>query len=180
MSTNKIIFNKINIFLAECYENNTIIPAKNIIDMFTKIFKNDITYIKHCPDGLENSLIDLVKCINEQQNSKFKDELKVFLIAYYDTISYEKIKNKDMPLKDKDKFWYKALLSEFVLQNMLFKNNSIQKFKVEYIQIGSLIKNYYSEKCTDKSKVLKNIIKSKLLDIYSRYDYVYDLPTLCI
>lgn len=178
----RLLLNKVHIFLAECYENNTIIPPNDIVTMFSKIFNADITYIKYCPDGLEDSLQALVKDINESQIARFKELLKVFLVSYYDTIKYDMIKNKTMPARDKDRFWYKSLISQYVLETLLFRNNedsTIKKFNSEYAQIGSLISKFYSEEDTSKSKVIKDIIKSKIQDIYNRYNYKYDLPSLC-
>ncbi|CAG9701807.1 hypothetical protein [Clostridium neonatale] len=61
--TNRLLLNKVHIFFAECYENKTIMNPQELSTMFCKIFNDDITYIKLCPDGLENSLMSLVEDI---------------------------------------------------------------------------------------------------------------------
>ena len=177
----RVLLNKVHIFLAECYENKTIIPPNDIVNMFGKIFKGDITYIKHCPDGLENTLMALVKDINENPSNSFKESLKVLLTSYYDTIRYQQVKETNMPARDKDKFWYKSIFSQYVLEKILFrdKNNALDNFKVEYNQLGTLISQYYTENEQNKLPVIRNMIKSKIDNMFYRYNYRYDLPSLC-
>ncbi|KOR55329.1 hypothetical protein FDA33_10305 [Clostridium botulinum] len=176
----RLILNKLHIFLAECYENKTLIPINDIIVMFKKIFSKDISYIKYCPNGLENSLQDLVKEIYESQTVNFKELLKVFLVSYYDTIRYDIAKQRNISTKELDKYWYKSLFSQFVLENLLFRNNDeVNAFKCEYIQIGALINQFYSEKDSDKAIIIKKMINAKIENAYGRFDYKFDLPYLC-
>ena len=85
-----------------------------------------------------------------------------------------------MPIKDKDRYWFKCLLSKYVLENLLFRDNvnTLKNFQFECIQLSSLIGNFYSEQDSDKASVIKNIINSKLNDIFTRYDYKFELPGL--
>lgn len=177
----RYLLNQVNIFMAECYENNTILPPKTIIDMFGKIFNNDITYIKSCPDGLENSLQNLVDDIKKYISEEFKSSLKVFLVCYYDILNYENVAKKlDMPNPNKDRYWYKAMISHYVLDSMLIeKKNSVEQFKVEHGNIGTLIGNYYKENDNNKAMVIRNIIAGKLRELYYRYDIKFDFPALC-
>lgn len=177
----RYLLNQVHIFLAECYENGTIIPPNTIIAMFGKIFNNDITYIKICPNGLENSLQKLVSDINKYMSEGFKSSLKVLLVCYYDTLKYEMMKNKQISNSDKDKYWYKAMISEFVLQSLLVSNRDslLDQFKVEHANIGILIGNYYKENNTEKNIIVRNMINSKLKDLFFRYNYRFDLPVLC-
>ncbi|WP_315069208.1 hypothetical protein [uncultured Clostridium sp.] len=178
----RLLLNKVNIFMAECYENNTIISAKHIGEIFKKIFEKDVNYIQLCPHGLEKKLYELAKDIydNEHHVESFKEALKVFFVAYYDTVYYQNIKLQKISSHDKDIFWYKSFWGEFILQNLLYKNVDSEKFSTDYKQIGSLIGMFYKLKENDKGKaeITKNIIISKLDNIYKRYDYIYPLPSL--
>lgn len=178
--TDRLLLNKVHIFFAECYENKTIMNPQELSTMFCKIFNDDITYIKLCPDGLENSLMSLVEDIKNNMSNEFKQSLKVLITSYYDTLNYEKIRNSNMPIKDKDRYWFKCLLSKYVLENLLFRDNvnTLKNFQSECIQLSSLIGNFYSEQDSDKASVTKNIINSKLNDIFTRYDYKFELPGL--
>lgn len=178
----RYLLNKVHIFLAECYENKTIIPPESAYPMFGKIFKRDAGCLQHCPEGLENSLKALIKDIYTNPSESFKQSLKILLTSYYDTIRYERVKTMNIPISEKDKYWMKALLSEFVLQNLLYKNNTndiLKEFNEEYAQIGSLVRRYYTEDNASKLPIVRNMIKAKMEDIYKRYNYKYDLPALC-
>ncbi|UYZ38965.1 hypothetical protein OD350_29190 (plasmid) [Clostridium beijerinckii] len=178
----RCLLNKVHIFLAECYEAGKIIPPETIIEMFGKIFQRDSSCLKHCPEEFQDTLRLLIKDIYDNPSDDFKKSLKVLLTSYYDTIRYEKIKELEVDKYQKDKFWFKALLSEFVLQNLLYKNtdnNALKKFQEEYNQLGSLLGRYYNENDESKSIVIKNMLKVKIEDIFKRYNYKYDLPSLC-
>lgn len=178
----QFLLNQVNIFMAECYENNTILPPKIIMDMFGKIFNNDITYIKLCPDGLESSLQNLVADINKYVSDTFKSSLKVFLVCYYDIINYEKVSMNAMPNADKDRYWYKAMIANYVLDSMLIvtrTNYKVEEFKIEHANIGSLIATYYKEHEENKRLVIKDMIKGKLSELYVRYNFKFDFPALC-
>lgn len=182
--TDKYLLNNVNLFLSICAEKNCIIKTKNIIDMFGKIFKNDLSYIKLCPDGLEQDLQNLVLEINKYQTESFKSSLKILLTCFYDEIRYYMISNPNSNLnisqKDKDIIWFKALISRQVSFNMLAEYGSnaekFNNFKVEHSQIGALLSKYYSEKDTEKATVIKGIINSKVKELYARYNISFTLP----
>lgn len=178
--TDRLLLNRVNIFMAECYENKTIISPKTLGEIFSKIFNNDVSYIKLCPSGLENSLLDLAKIINDTKDlDDFKRKLKLFIVCYYDTINFQKAISQEFPACDKDKLWLKAFWSEFVLQNLLFRDSvDLNNFKTEYTQIGTLMKNFYTEKDRSKSPIVKQMLISKLNEMSTRYKYKFALPLL--
>lgn len=185
--TDKYLLNNVNLFLSMTVENNTIMKTNDIINMFGKIFNNDASYMKLCPDGLESDLQNLVVEINKYQTESFKSALKILLTCFYDEVRYDIVRsaNSNMKIsqKEKDIIWFKALIAKQVSYNMLAEYGvNVEKFnsfKVEHSQIGNLLGNFYSEKDSEKATVIKNIINSKVKELYARYNICFTLP-LCV
>lgn len=178
--TEKYLLNSVNLFLCTCADKNCIMKSNDIITMFGKIFKNDLSYMKLCPDGLEQDLQNLVEEINKYKTDVFKEALKVLLTCFYDEIRYDMSLNTDLDSKQKDMMWFKALIARRVSLNMLreygYDKDEFNNFKVEHSQLGSLLSRFYAEKDPAKAEVTKSIIRAKTDELYKRYNISFAYP----
>jgi hypothetical protein len=176
----KYLLNGVNLFLCTSAEKKCILESNKIITMFAKIFSNDLSYMKLCPDGLEQDLQILAQEIYKNQTEAFKQNLKVLLTCFYDEIRYDMCLNTDMSDKQKDMIWFKALIARRISFNMLAEYGSdkgeFNNFKEEHLQLGSLLSRYYAEADSSKAEVIKNIIKSKTAEFYKRYHISFAYP----
>lgn len=176
----RVLLHKIHLFLCESIEKNCLISFEDIGNMFAQIFNNDIRYIKYCPEALEESLIELSKELTNPSDD-LKASLKILLVSFYAVHKFENLDKNSNAIDSlkKDQLCFKAALGEFQIQCLLLgKMNAYVKFKAEYMQIGQLMSQYYLKNNSENVSTIKSMIKSKLDDLYNRYEFSYPAP-LC-
>lgn len=146
--------------------------------MIKKAIINDKSYMDHCPSDLYNEIKVLKGLIDLYSDKQllFNEAMK-FINAFAEVVKYEKC-STDIEKIERDKLYYKAVLNNFYMEDILINNqkqSSFEKFKKEFYEIGVLISRFY--KCSNE--IIINMINSKVEDLFERYNFFYGLPECC-
>lgn len=171
------ILNEIYVILNILIEKNIDINFSEFKLMIHKIIDDNSTFIEHCPMDIQPEIQSLKSIIEKYSDKKLLIiEITKFINAFSSIYDYEQC-NTDIPNIEKDKLYYKSVINSYYIFD-LFRNKEESKFdnlKNEFYQIGILIGKYYKE----DNAIVKDIISTKIRELFDRYNFNYDLPVCC-
>lgn len=172
------ILNEIFVILNIAVEKDMDINFSEFKLMIRKIIDNNSTFAEHCPIEFQAEIKSLKCIINKYSNKKLLlIEITKFINAFSSIYEYEQC-NTAISNIEKDKLYYKAAINSYYILDLFTSaaESRFDNFKNDFYQIGVLIGKYYK----DNNKILKDIISSKIHDVFNRYGFKYTLPTCCI
>ncbi|MGL5086523.1 MAG: hypothetical protein ACRC68_12530 [Clostridium sp.] len=172
------IINEIYVILNLGLELNLNLNYAEFKIMIKKAIIKNNSYMDHCHSDLYNEIKVLKGLIDlySDKEDLFNEAMK-FINAFAEVIKYEKC-SIDIEKIEKDKLYYKAVLNNFYIEDVLINNknqNSFEKFKKEFFEIGVLISKFYK----GSNEIIINMINSKVEDLFERYNFFYTLPECC-
>lgn len=171
------ILNEIYVILNILIEKNINVNFSEFKLMLHKIVDDNSTFIEHCPIDIQHEIQSLKSIIDKYSDKKLLIiEITKFINAFSSIYDFEQC-NTDIPNIEKDKLYYKSVINSYYIFD-LFTNNAESKFdnfKTEFYQIGVLIGKYYK----DDNTIVKDIITTKIRELFDRYNFNYSLPVCC-
>lgn len=147
----------------------------NYPTMFKLLINGDDNYLRYCDKYIVNDMKVISKIIKKMPNNYKIIVYNVFVCTcdlYNFYSSYNEEKKKEM-----DILYYKAVISNFYMAKKgMFNNKLFLDFRTEFYQIGVMINNYYQSNDLERQNVISKMIKSKIAELFNRYEYEYCMP----
>lgn len=177
----KRLCNEIYVLFYKWIQLEIKLNIKELKEMFALLLNGDKRYIRYCPESIEKDIFILEKILSNS-DPKYNQMLLSFIYCCIDLYSYDSIKEHKKIIQ-MDMLYYKSVISQYFVIKFLDGNlnpSKFNSFKNEFYQIGTIIKQYYEIKEDDKKKAIKNILTSKVTEMFNRYDFAYSLPPCCL
>lgn len=154
---------------------------EGIRNNFDYLFNKDSQFLQCCDQCIKNDFLEIEKILEAENITELTDakDIKDFADCCINIYIYDKAEKSKT--KELESLYYKAALSQYYVEEYLsnYKSFLFPKFKNEFKQIGMLIGTFYNDNYGDENKTLIDIIKSKIEDLFKRYDFRYSYPLCC-
>ena len=171
------LLNEIFVLFYKWIELDVKISDKDLKELFILLFSNDRRYVRLVPLEIEEDIFVLEDILSKYSLEEKKEIFHFVKYCMY-VYSFDKLKKKEKKL-EVDVLYYRAAISQYSINNILnntYNKEIFEKLKTEFFQLGTLMNNFYKSKIDDEKKSILLIIKSKIKDIFKRYNFEYSYP----
>lgn len=188
VNINNILLMRIYTYLCIALDRKVPLSKEDALGLFNKLIVGDIYCMRSAPINEEmdkelqiiNQQLSLLKNTKQYSEKVLQNKVADLINAHFDVINYE-YNESELTLHAKDVLYYRAVLAQYKLENILLSGNDdmLIKFTNEFSSLANIFALYF--KSVDEKKVATaKLLKGKVEDIFKRYDFHYSLPNCCI